>query len=81
MLDDATFVAGSITADVGTASFASPDLSWTGVLTAGEDATITYQVRYTGDGDHRLDNSACVPADEALDPDEACDACGSPAPA
>ncbi len=61
VLDDATFVDGSITTSSGTASFADPTLSWTGVLAAGEDATITYQVRYTGDGDTSLVNAACVP--------------------
>ena len=30
VLDDATFVGGSITADVGSASFADPELSWSG---------------------------------------------------
>ena len=39
---------------------------------ADEDATITYQVRYTGAGDQQLDNSACVPDNEALDPAAAC---------
>ncbi len=72
VLDDATFEAGSIDADIGTASFADPELSWTGVLAAGEDATITYQVRYTGDGDTSLVNAACVPEDQATDPAEDC---------
>ncbi len=73
VLDDATFESGSITADVGTASFTDPELSWTGVLASGEDATISYQVRYTGDGDQQLDNAACVPAEQAFDPAVACD--------
>ena len=73
VLDDATYVAGSETADAGTASFSDPTLSWTGVLAAGADATITYQVRYTGDGDQSLVNAACVPEDEAADPAENCD--------
>ena len=73
VLDDATFVDGSITATTGDATFADPTLSWTGVLASGEDATITYQVRYTGAGDQQLDNSACVPDEQALDAAEACD--------
>ena len=72
VLDDATYVAGSETADVGIASFASPTLSWNGVLAAGEDATITYQVRYTGAGNKSLVNAACVPEAEATDPVEDC---------
>ncbi|MDQ4053273.1 MAG: GEVED domain-containing protein [Actinomycetota bacterium] len=73
VLDDATFVAGSVTAPAGTtASFSDPTLSWNGVLAAGEDATITYKVRYTGAGDHSLANAACVRDVEAVDPDESC---------
>ncbi len=72
VLDDATFVAGSINTTDGTASFVDPTLSWNGVLASGEDATITYQVRYTGAGDHQLDNSACVPEDQAVDAATAC---------
>ena len=72
VLDDATFVAGSLTADVGVATFSVPTLAWSGALAAGEDATITYQVRYTGAGDGSLVNAACVPEDEATDPAEDC---------
>ena len=43
------------------------------MLASGEDATISYQVRYTGGGDQQLDNSACVPAEQAFDPAVACD--------
>ena len=73
VLDDAAFVVGSPTADIGTTSFAPPVLSWTGALPAGDDATITYQVRYTGVGDQSMVNAACVPETEALDPAEDCD--------
>ncbi len=68
VLDDATFVDGSITATTGDASFTDPTLSWSGALDSGDDATITYRVRYTGDGDQSLVNAACVPEDQALDP-------------
>ncbi len=73
VLDDATFVTGSINSSVGTATFSSPTLSWTGVLAAGDSATVTYSVTYHEDsGDAQLDNAACIPDDEALDPAFAC---------
>ena len=49
-----------------------PELSWSGVLASGDDATITYQVRYTGAGDQQLDNAACVPEEQAVDPATPC---------
>ncbi|MFB7796895.1 GEVED domain-containing protein [Isoptericola sp. NPDC056134] len=55
VLDDATF--GDVTADVGTATFADPVLSWSGGLAPGDVATITYSVTVddppTGDGEMR----------------------------
>jgi len=72
VLDDATFLDGSITTTFGTAGFTDPTLSWSGVLASGDTATITYQVRYTGAGDHQLDNAACVPEEQAVDPATAC---------
>ena len=72
VLDDATYVAGSQTADTGTPSYSEPELTWSGVLGAGDDATVTYQVRYTGAGDQTLVNAACVPEREALDAAESC---------
>jgi fimbrial isopeptide formation D2 family protein/uncharacterized repeat protein (TIGR01451 family) len=63
VLDDATFD-GPATATTGTASFADPTLSWTGVLASGQTATIEYTVTYTGGGDRSLVNVACVPTSE-----------------
>jgi uncharacterized repeat protein (TIGR01451 family) len=71
VLDD-TSAPANITADIGTATFSSPTLTWTGVLTAGQSATITYEVTYTGGGDQVLSNEACVPVTEAQDPLNPC---------
>ncbi|WP_067196181.1 DUF11 domain-containing protein [Microbacterium sp. XT11] len=67
VLDDATFDDGSVTATTGTANRVGTELTWSGVLGAGQSATITYTVTYTGDGDNVLRNTACVP-DEAVLP-------------
>ena len=74
VLDDASFDVGSITSSTGTATFTDPDLSWSGVLAAGESATITYSVTYAAKagGDQQIDNAACIPEDEAVDPNQAC---------
>jgi large repetitive protein len=57
VLDDATF--GTATADVGTATFASPTLTWTGDLPIGQTATVTVTVAVTSPatGDHLLRNA------------------------
>ncbi|MCM1970979.1 isopeptide-forming domain-containing fimbrial protein [Streptomyces sp. G1] len=53
LLDDAAFD-GVVTADLGTASYTAPKLSWTGDVPQGKTATITYKVKVndplTGDG-------------------------------
>ena len=73
VLDDTQpLTAGNITATTGTASFASPTLSWTGALPAGQSATISYTLTYTGAGDHVLVNNACVPTAEATDQTDTC---------
>lgn len=72
VLDDATLDSGAA-ASVGTVSFASPELSWTGVLASGESATITYSVTYTGDGDQILTNHACLPASDIATGHPQCD--------
>ncbi|WP_028650265.1 GEVED domain-containing protein [Nocardioides halotolerans] len=72
VLDDATLSQSDVTATRGTATFTSPNLTWTGTLPSGGSATITYTLTYTGAGDHQLDNSACVPSDEAADPSDDC---------
>jgi uncharacterized repeat protein (TIGR01451 family)/fimbrial isopeptide formation D2 family protein len=58
VLDDATGPTG-ITATTGTATFSSPNLTWTGNLAAGASATITYQatVKSSGFGNARLVNN------------------------
>ena len=43
MLGDATYN-GDAVATAGSVSFASPDMTWTGDLTAGASATVTYSV-------------------------------------
>jgi uncharacterized repeat protein (TIGR01451 family) len=43
VLDDATYK-GDAVATSGAASFASPDLTWTGNLSSGDTATVTYSV-------------------------------------
>ncbi len=73
VLDDTQpLTAGNITATTGTASFTSPTLSWSGALPAGQSATITYTLTYTGAGDHVLVNNACVPTAEATDQTDTC---------
>ncbi len=72
VLDDAALSQADITASRGTATINGTTLDWTGTLAAGQSATITYTLTYTGAGDQVLTNSACVPADEAADPADAC---------
>ncbi|WP_345893921.1 GEVED domain-containing protein [Nocardioides sp. TF02-7] len=73
VVDDATIDEATIVADTGTASYDGADqLVWEGALAAGESATITYQATYTGGGDQRLVNNACVPVEEAQDPQDPC---------
>lgn len=69
VLDDATF---NDDADVtrGQLSYTAPALNWSGPLTVGQSATITYSVTVTNDGDHALSNTAqavCTPP-EICDP-------------
>ena len=64
VVDDAEVDPASITTSTGTTTFLSPLLLWTGVLSAGQSATITYQATYRATGNHVLDNTACVPGAE-----------------
>lgn len=72
VLDDAVFDAGSITASTGTAVLSGDTLDWTGVLAAGQSATVTYTLTYQETGNLVVDNLACIPVEEALDQDETC---------
>ena len=80
VLDDATFDGGSLSATTGAAQYAAPTVSWEGALAAGDSATITYTVIYTGvaTGDQQLNNSACMPAIDIAPGAEACDTVGVP---
>ncbi len=62
VIDDATF--GSVTADIGTATFTSPNLSWSGNLPPGATATIRYTVTVNSPdaGNHRLVNRVTTTA-------------------
>ncbi len=66
--DDASSTVGTVVFDD------AHTLSWTGALDADQSAVITYSVAYdsTADGDASLANTACVPANLALDPAAAC---------
>ena len=58
VLDDATY-GGGATADIGTVTYALPNLTWTGTLAPGEIATVTYSVTVHDplDGDGELTNA------------------------
>lgn len=72
VLDDAAFNDASLSADVGEVVRSGDTLSWSGPLAAGEQATITYSVTYTGEGDLLLSNVACVPEDDTAPGAESC---------
>ncbi|WP_341940536.1 hypothetical protein [Microbacterium sp. LWH10-1.2] len=73
VLDDATFEDATLTASSGTATRTGNTMSWSGALGAGQQATITYSVTYTGDGDQVLRNSACIPAGDTVPGSPSCD--------
>ncbi len=62
VLDDAAYN-NDAAATAGTVSFTSPDLTWTGDLTPGASATITYSVTIDNPdtGDHILANTVTSP--------------------
>jgi uncharacterized repeat protein (TIGR01451 family) len=70
VLDDAEFNDDQ-DADIGTATYAEPILSWSGPLAPGEVATITYSVTVddppTGDGDGELINAVVGPEESNCD--------------
>ncbi len=65
VLDAATFD-NNASATVGAVTLAARKLSWSGALTAGQSAVITYTVTYTAGGDQSLVNRVCVPVSEQL---------------
>lgn len=74
VLDDAAF--GDILTPADGAEFdaAAEQVTWSGPLAAGESIDISYTVVYDATtGDNVLLNRACVPADDATDPEAACD--------
>ncbi|QIK63719.1 DUF11 domain-containing protein [Leucobacter viscericola] len=71
VLDDATFDNNAI-AKTGTVAFSKPNLTWTGALPAGSSETLTYSVTVTNKGDHRLANTAKIPAELCEFDDPAC---------
>ncbi|MFJ9696295.1 LPXTG cell wall anchor domain-containing protein [Kitasatospora sp. NPDC101183] len=74
VLDDAAYN-GDAKATSGTLAYRSPDLSWTGDLTVGQSATVTYSVKVNSppNGDKRLVNAVVSPGSNCLpgstDPD------------
>lgn len=72
VIDAATFN-NDATASVGEASYDAPTLSWEGALAAGESATVTYTVTYSGEGDQNLRNLACVPESQTAPGALSCD--------
>ncbi|GAB3751084.1 DUF7927 domain-containing protein [Microlunatus parietis] len=74
VLDDATVDPATLQADRDpAAAYAEPRITWTGALAPGETVTITYQVTYTGAGDHKLINVAFQPEDPDNPEPPACD--------
>jgi fimbrial isopeptide formation D2 family protein/LPXTG-motif cell wall-anchored protein len=73
VLDDATFDESSLTASVGDVEFSGTSWQWEGPLEAGESAVIRYSVTYTAEGNHVLENTACVPEDQVAAGSTACD--------
>lgn len=69
VLDDASFVVGSLESSVGTAGFQESVLIWSGPLAAGASATVRYSVTVHNGGDHSLNNTAVVrnPGDESVE--------------
>lgn len=65
VLDDATLDEASVTASTGTATFASPSISWTGTLAPNGTATLTYsaQINDPDLGNHRMRNTVVASDD------------------
>ncbi|MGO8609683.1 hypothetical protein ACC848_42770, partial [Rhizobium johnstonii] len=59
VLDDAAYVAGSVAATSGVATYANDAIAWSGALAPGQSATVTYAVtiRNPDPGDLRLSST------------------------
>ncbi|WP_163543239.1 DUF11 domain-containing protein [Occultella kanbiaonis] len=74
VLDDATWNDDAV-ASAGELTYAEPTLSWSGVLSEGDEVTLTYSVTVIADGDLTLRNVVTPPGDRCVpvaDQDEAC---------
>ncbi|QNP74703.1 DUF11 domain-containing protein [Streptomyces roseirectus] len=78
VIDDATY-GNDQTATVGSATYTAPKVSWTGDLTAGQTATITYSatVNNPDTGDKTLTNSVVGPAGSNCAPGSQAAACAT----
>nr|WP_246301387.1 LPXTG cell wall anchor domain-containing protein [Microbacterium immunditiarum] len=73
VLDDATYNNDATADQPGDLSYASPLLSWTGPLAAGESVTLTYTVTLEVGGDGYVRNVAWEPTDPEDPETPACD--------
>ncbi|MGO3884860.1 MAG: hypothetical protein ACTJHU_01060 [Mycetocola sp.] len=62
------------------ATLTGSEITWSGALAAGDSVSVTYTVRYTGEGNRVLHNVACIPADIAADPYKTCAETTTPGP-
>lgn len=74
VLDDATFNDDAEASIGAEPSFASPLLSWSGALVAGDSVSLTYSVTVGSAGDGALRNVSWIPDDPADPVPPACDA-------
>lgn len=74
VLDDGEFIDSSLESSSGEATRTGDELTWSGALAAGDEATITYQVTYDSNagGSNELVNVACLPAELAQDLNDPC---------
>ena len=65
VLDDADYNADATASQPGSLNYSAPSLTWSGALAAGSSVTLSYTMTATLAGDGSLENTACVPADQA----------------